>query len=571
MKNRHIIIAIFASSAFLFNPLISPAQIVLTEVMFDPAENDNYYEFVEIWNRGEIPIDLTGYRLGDGTGDDAILPVNAGMTIQSRQFGLILDPDYFGNPPIYENLIPDECLLLTVESSTLGNRGLKNSAPETVTLYDTQGIIAEYTYSIGNNPGYSDEKIDLLEPDDSTNWSDCLVLNGTPGFENSVSPDSINLTLADLSSSPSSIQRGMTATLTAAIINTGIDSAPSFEVGFYFDSDKDSILSENELFAMEYCAPLNPGDETAVSALTGSLWEGIHLFAAEIMLEDDPSDNTAFLQINVGAPSGSVILNEVMYKPLSGESEWAELYNRSVFGVNLEGWGFSDSDSSDESPLESMVLASDSYLVIAEDSSIFNWNIPPDAQVMILPGWNPLNNDGDTLYLFDAAGSVIDQLAYPSDWGNIDNGISMERINPQSSASGISNWFQCTSPSGGTPGSENSVFYLPSMNTGVELKAVPEVFSPDGDGIDDDVSISYSLPLPTARISVRIFDIKGRLFKLLIKGDLTGANGEIVWDGKGDEGKVGRIGPYIIHLEAISEPAKQTYEAKTVLILGGKL
>ena len=41
-------------------------QVVLSEVMFDPAGSEFYDEFVEVQNVGDQAVDLTGWRVGDG-------------------------------------------------------------------------------------------------------------------------------------------------------------------------------------------------------------------------------------------------------------------------------------------------------------------------------------------------------------------------------------------------------------------------------------------------------------------------------------------------------------------------
>jgi hypothetical protein len=292
---RVIFIAIFALIA-----RESFAQIVLSEIMFDPLEDDDYYEFVEIYNLGDYPVDLDGYLLGDGTSSDSIIAVTGGTVIQSQQFGLILDPDYFIHPAVYDSLIPSNCLVLTVQSSTFGDRGLKNSEPETVTLTFSDSIIAYYTYHLGNSPGYSDEKMNLTAGDYPSNWVDGITLRGTPGAPNSVN--------------------------------------------------------------------FNPMDT------------------------------------------------------------------------------------------------------------------------------NPVN-----------------------------------------------------------------------------LTILPEVFTPDGDGANDEAVIHYNIPAPYARITLRIFDIRGRVVRVLVKGELLSGSGELYWDGRWNNGEIGMIGPYIIHLEALSEFEGKKFTAKKVVYLGKKL
>ena len=65
--------------------------------------------------------------------------------------------------------------------------GWSNSSPEPVILIDAEGdTVASYTYSIGNRPGHSDEKIRIDGGDDPQNWADSAVEGGTPGKPNSV-------------------------------------------------------------------------------------------------------------------------------------------------------------------------------------------------------------------------------------------------------------------------------------------------------------------------------------------------------------------------------------------------
>ncbi len=55
-------------------------------------------------------------------------------------------------------------------------------------LIDAKGdTAAVYTYSTGNRPGYSDEKIRATGDDSPSNWADSAVEGGTPGRSNSIS------------------------------------------------------------------------------------------------------------------------------------------------------------------------------------------------------------------------------------------------------------------------------------------------------------------------------------------------------------------------------------------------
>jgi len=548
--------------------LPSYSQVYLTEIMFDPLEDENIYEFVEIWNRGIDSVDIAGWRLGDGVGDDEIITAEESSVLPGGWFGLILDPDYFNNVRLYDSLIGDNCVILTVTSSALGDHGLKNTEAETVLIYNNQAeIIAAYQYTVGNEPGYSEEKIMLDGEDIPANWQDSRSLYGSPGTINTVSPDSLNLSVISLTYNPAMPVSGNAICLTAMIKNTGLRDFPACSLGFFLDNE-DSILMPEEIFDLIACESFQSSEEKEYQSTTGTLSAGCYSFAAKIMtVDDDSTDDLAFREIYITAGTNSLIFNEVMFKPNSGEPEWVEIYNNTNMEIPLEGWTFSEADSSDKLSIGGVIISGNGMLVLAEDSAIIQlFDLPAAADLAVISGWNALNNAGDTLYLFDPYGNIIDQLAYPADWGTGEYGVSWERISPWSTE-----WFPSVDEAGGTPGRQNSVYFPANIKNTAQLTIVPQVFSPDGDGIDDYAEIKVRLPVPYARINLRIFDTNGRLVKFLARNELAGNYSSFFWQGDWEDGKSGRIGAYIVHLEAISEPYKEKYEVKKVVVLAGKL
>ncbi len=173
---------------FFCFPTVSLPQIVLNEIMFNPLFSDRTDEFIEIINiSASDSFNLAGWTIQDEDGSDTIIDAGEGTILKPGQYGLILDADYFVHSQTYDNLIPEQALIITLSSATMGSRGLSNSKNETVKLVDKQGtIITSHTYSIGNKSGYSDERIDPEKPDISTNWLNSCTVHGTPGFKNSV-------------------------------------------------------------------------------------------------------------------------------------------------------------------------------------------------------------------------------------------------------------------------------------------------------------------------------------------------------------------------------------------------
>ena len=139
--------------------------------------------------------------------------------------------------------------------------------------------------------------------------------------------------------------------------------------------------------------------------------------------DDDSVNNTAYYTLGAAANEGSILINEIMYQPLTGRSEWIELYNMSSSPVLMNGWSFADgsglADSSKRFVIESVLLDTSSFLILAADSVIFSENIRDDVRILV---WNSsypsLNNAGDSLVLKDGNETVIDRVDYQPSWGN---------------------------------------------------------------------------------------------------------------------------------------------------------
>jgi flagellar hook assembly protein FlgD len=101
--------------------------------------------------------------------------------------------------------------------------------------------------------------------------------------------------------------------------------------------------------------------------------------------------------------------------------------------------------------------------------------------------------------------------------------------------------------------------------------AVPNPFSPDGDGHDDRTVIRYENPRPAGWMSIRIYDIRGRLVRFLANNEPSGGMGTVVWDGYDDNRRRVRIGVYIILLEIAGEDRETAVTVRGSVVVAGKL
>lgn len=160
--------------------------------------------------------------------------------------------------------------------------------------------------------------------------------------------------------------------------------------------------------------------------------------------------------------AGDVIFNELFPDPNPSvglpEFEFIELYNRSEAFFDLEGWILVNTTT--ERPLSSAVLPPEEFLILCDEEAVAAFQ--PFGNVMGITSFTALANGGDSLTLRSPGGEVLDIVVYTDDWYGSsefdDGGYTLERINPTLTCSGEFNWTASQDDSGGTPGSQNSVF-----------------------------------------------------------------------------------------------------------------
>ena len=157
-----------------------------------------------------------------------------------------------------------------------------------------------------------------------------------------------------------------------------------------------------------------------------------------------------------------VVIDEIMADPTPQvglpNNEWIELRNISSSPVNLLGWRIADA-SSQSGPLPNFTLKPDSFVIVCNGGSLAAMSAFGNA--ISVASFPSLDNDGDQVCLRAANGSTIHAVAYSSSWYQNqlkrDGGWTLEMIDVRSPCAGRTNWTASVSPTGGTPGSKNSV------------------------------------------------------------------------------------------------------------------
>ena len=217
--------------------------------------------------------------------------------------------------------------------------------------------------------------------------------------------------------------------------------------------------------------------------------------------------------------------------------------------------------------------------VLTSDSSLFTLfpnarELDPRLVTIANQSSLSLNNDGDGIALRDGIGLAIDSVAYVPSWHNPgvtdQRGRSLEKIYHSLGSNDARSWSTSANAIGGTPGRRNSI-YSASLPPRSRLSFSPNPFSPDGDGVEDFTIVHYELPLEVSIISMKIYDVKGRLIRRLANNEPSGSQGDIVWDGRDDEKQKARIGIYVVLLEAINDAGGVIETAKGAVVLAARL
>lgn len=164
--------------------------------MYNPIENDNYYEWIELYNPTNKSINLTGWTITDNYGFDTLHPNtqdgNGSTLLSAKHYALITDKV----TNIYENISTNHTLLLTVDDVTIGN-GLGNSDDYLILRNNSDDIIdaiewGENTPNVNGSPINTVAEGNTLSRHYQTDTNDTRVdfyesINPTPGYKNNES------------------------------------------------------------------------------------------------------------------------------------------------------------------------------------------------------------------------------------------------------------------------------------------------------------------------------------------------------------------------------------------------
>lgn len=546
---------------YLIADSVVKGDVLISEFFPDPSPVIGLpeVEFVEIFNASNKIFNINGWKIGDASADG---------TISSAW---LLPGEY----KVLTATANDSLFTMTDAVGVTSFPSL-NNAGDDVVLKDAYGNeIDKLTYTddwyqdlIKKSGGYS---LELINPNDlcsdASNWiASTSSSGGTPGFQNSVfslAPDTVAPQVELwLALAPNYLEvhfsEGMDS---SALANAVFNFSPALTIQNKFIQGAYPtmmILQFNETLAPSVVY------NVSVSSI-GDCWLNYSNSNGQFALPDLPL-------------KGDVIVNEILQNPLNGGQDWVELYNNSEKIVNLKDWQFANFDNDTianfKTIQENYFLFPHDYVVVGKDSNFVKANysasVPGKFLFAELPSYN---NDSGSVYLIYNS-EVIDNVSYLDQWhfDLLDNtdGVSLERIDPNGESSSAFNWHSAAEDIGfATPGRINSQFLAAVSNGSISL--TNDVFSPDNDGFEDVLQISYQMNESGLLGKASIFDDRGRLIRKLFGNELLGSNGTFTWDGLTDNQVKASIGVYVLLFEAFSTDGREIFITKKAVTLAGRL
>jgi len=549
-----------------------PYDVVINEIMADPdppiaLPNE---EYLELKNTTPYAIRLENWSITIGSTQRAlpycILPADSFIVITSTAAA----PFFVG-----ANVVDLSSISITNTGGTIVLRDPNGQIMHTVSYSDDW-----YQNAAKADGGWSLEQIDPNNPcGGSTNWrASNSATGGTPGYMNS-----INASNADA--------------IAPQLVRVSVYTADSIRL--WFSEPMDSATMNN---IAAYTIDNSIGNPLAVYPngtdymtcqvkLASPLVSGITYNVTVSSVISDCVGNTmgsatAPFALPEAISANDIVINEILFDPVSGGYDFVELYNRSNKVLNLAKVVICTQDTLANVLQEIAVIAPEGYLLFPGEYLVVSENITSVqsqyssqtdlTRCLQMDNIPSMNIDGDVLVITDTAFNVVDRLVYSSSWHfpllQETKGVTLERIDFDRATQDATNWHSASEDIGfGTPTQKNSQYIQAGTADDGAVTITTEVFSPDNDGYNDVVTINYLFSTPGLVANITIYDSRGRLVRTLIRSELLGTeSGSFSWDGTMDDRSKARVGTYVIFFEAIGADGT-VKQYKRVCVLAAQL
>jgi hypothetical protein len=546
-------------------------DVLINEIMADPSPSVNLpeYEYLELYNNLPHPINLNGWTLIVGSSEKVFnnveLDANSYLIVAKNTAQAHLED--FGN-------------FYGFESFTLTNSG------QDLVLISKEG-------STISSVSYSDEWYGDHEKEDG-GWSleqinPENICSGAENWKASTdnkggSPGSINSVISDLTLFPKPIKFEMLDAKNIQLtFNQKMDSLSLCNPLHYY---VDNNIASPTSIIFSYLKPqkiiLGFNDDFVI----GKTYElNVEKQIQNCCGMEMKKDTTIVFGLPEPAENMDIVINEILFNPLGDGVDFVELFNVSFKVIDLSELELGSVKISPPNPPDSsyyslteeqLLMVPGAYLCLSSSPLMvktqYQTNNPNGfLKVDPFPG---LKNDKGSVLLRDKNSLMIDAFDYDEKMHYpllvYVDGVSLERAVFLQTTNDKTNWHSAAESVGfATPAYENSQS-IGQKETDERITVDPEIFSPDNDGYNDLVNISYNLDQAGYMMTIDIFNSNGYPVRKLVNNQYLGLEGSVNWDGIQDDNSKAAVGIYVIYVQLFDLDGNIKH-FKRLVVLAAKL
>ncbi|WP_166637317.1 lamin tail domain-containing protein [Algoriphagus boseongensis] len=275
---------------------------------------------------------------------------------------------------------------------------------------------------------------------------------------------------------------------------------------------------------------------------------------------------------------GDILLNELLFNPISGDPKFVEIHNRSENYLSLENWALGNLDNQGQVAQvrvfgnRDLVIPPRGFLAITTDQEKLKIRYPKSQSgkfidLASLPSF-PIS--GGTVVLISSSGEAEENFTYSEELHHPllrdSKGVSLERVYSGIPVNDPKNW---QSASGNedfaTPGRKNSQA-LDEQAFEESIRIDPPVFDPEGSSGPSFTSIRYQFEDPGWIGTFRIVSSSGQFIYTLCQNAVLGTEGQFVWNGVDSKGARVKPGYYVLLVEMVDLGGKTLVIKKTIVV-----
>lgn len=538
-----------------------PGEVLINEIMADPTPVVGLpeAEFVELVNvTTDKTFDLEGWVITDGS-TNGTLPA---FPLSPGEHAIIVDDATASLFAAFPNVI----VVTTFPSLNNDGDPLELRDAGAVVINAVQYSSTWYQDAVKAQGGWTLERIDPTAPcSGASNWrASNHPSGGTPSAQNSV------YAIVPDNTPPS-------------VVSVQVDGPTSITILFSEAMDVGGLATGSYGItpALTVSGVLVLGSSSVQLTLGTALTVGTLYQVTVTQVSDCPgnpigSANTAQFALPEPVAAGDVVINEVLYDPVTGGSDFVELYNRSNKTLSVAGWMLANVSSGVVGA--GQAITANSYILLPGEFVLITENAVSTAALypqshtdrFIETDMPSYNNGNGSVVLLAPDGTQLDRFNYDDDLHfalvNKPEGFSLERVSPDRPTSDNTNWQTASDVAGrATPGFWNSQYSRTAEASG-EMSIDPAIFSPDNDGFQDVLTIAYRFEQAGFAGTMTVHDLAGREVRRLMDNQLLGSEGAISWDGITDDASKARMGPYIVVFEVFDLDGNTELYKKTVTL-----